>query len=91
MARAMRFDYRRHRPWLEDASILLQIGLTMVGCIGFCLYLGLQLDRWLETRGLFSAIMTVLGVVGGAVTVLRQIRALLEPKRKRDDEGEEPP
>lgn len=87
----MRFNYKRHRPWLDNASILMQIGLTMAGCIVFCFFVGLYLDRWLGTRGIFVTIFTILGVIGGGVTVYRQIREMLEPKtedRNGQDENE---
>ena len=88
----MRFNYKKHRPWLENLSILMQIGLTMAGCIVFCFFLGLYLDRWFTTKGLFVTIFTLLGVVGGAVTVYRQIREILEPRQKsRTEEEEEEP
>jgi F0F1-type ATP synthase assembly protein I len=86
----MRFNYNKHRPWLENLSILMQIGLTMAGCIVFCLFIGLYLDRWLETKGVFVTIFTLLGVAGGAVTVYRQIRGILEPKPNKRTEEDEP-
>jgi F0F1-type ATP synthase assembly protein I len=85
----MRFNYKRHRPWLENAAILLQIGLTMAGCIVFCFFVGLYLDRWLDFRGIFVTLFTVLGVIGGGVTVYRQIREMLEPKAKDRDGQDE--
>lgn len=85
----MRFNYKKHRPWLENLSILMQIGLTMAGCIVFCLFIGLYLDRWLEIKGVFVTIFTLLGVVGGAVTVYRQINVILEPKSKNRNEEDE--
>ena len=85
----MRFNYNKHRPWLENLSILMQIGLTMAGCIVFCCFLGLYLDRWLTTKGVFVTVFTLLGVIGGAVTVYRQIHEILEPRQKRRTEEEE--
>ena len=85
----MRFNYNKHRPWLENLSILMQIGLTMAGCIVFCLFIGLYLDRWLDVKGIFVTIFTLLGVVGGAVTVYRQISEILEPKPKKRTEEDE--
>lgn len=85
----MRFNYKRHRPWLENAAILMQIGLTMAGCIVFCFFVGLYLDRWLDFRGIFVTLFTVLGVIGGGVTVYRQIREMLEPKAKDRDGQDE--
>jgi F0F1-type ATP synthase assembly protein I len=85
----MRFNYNKHRPWLENLSILMQIGLTMAGCIVFCFFLGFYLDRWIGTKGLFTVLFIILGVIGGAVTVYRQIREVLEPKAKDRTEEED--
>ena len=87
----MRFDYRKNRGWIENLSILMQTGLTMAGCIVFCFFIGFYLDRWLGTRGIFVAVFILLGVIGGAVTVYRQIRELLEPKPENRTEEEEDP
>jgi ATP synthase protein I len=78
----MYFSYKKHRGWLEHVSILMQIGLTMAGCIAFCLFVGFYLDRWLGTRRIFTAVFILLGIVGGAVTVYRQIREIIDPKPK---------
>jgi F0F1-type ATP synthase assembly protein I len=87
LAKSMRFDYKKHRTWAEHFSIVMQIGLTMAGCIIFCFFIGLSLDKWIGTRGIFVAIFTVLGVVGGAVTVYRQILEITEAKtgHRKDD------
>ena len=58
---------------MENLSIIMQIGFTMAGCIVFCFFIGRLIDRWLGTRGIFITIFTVLGVVGGANVVYRQI------------------
>ena len=81
------FDYRKNRPWAENLSIVMQIGLTMAGCIGFCFFVGWQIDRWLGLRGIGVAVMTILGVVGGANVVYRQIMELLAPKNPDDPNG----
>jgi ATP synthase protein I len=83
------FDYRKNRPWAENLSIVMQIGLTMAGCIGFCFFIGRLLDRWLDLHGIGVAVMTILGVVGGANVVYRQIMDLLPP-READDEDRPP-
>jgi F0F1-type ATP synthase assembly protein I len=79
----MFFDFKKNRAWAENLAIVMQIGLTMAGCIVFCFFIGLYLDKWIGTSGIFVAIFTVLGVVGGAVTVYRQIFKVIQPK----DEG----
>ncbi len=82
----MVFDYKKNRAWAENLSVVMQIGLTMAGCIVFCFFIGLYLDKWLGTKGIFVTIFTILGVVGGAFTVYRQILQTLEnrPQNKND-------
>src|SRR5210317_819162 len=59
------FNYKKNRAWTEGLHIVMQIGLTMAGCIVFCFFVGLYLDKWLGTKGIFIAIFTVLGIIGG--------------------------
>lgn len=74
------FNYKQNRPWAENLQIVAQIGLTMAGCIIFCLFVGRFLDRWLGTRGIFTVVFVIFGIVGGGVVVYRQIMEILEPK-----------
>ena len=74
-------DYKKHRAWAENLSVVLQIGLTMAGCLGFCFFIGLALDRWLGIRGLFTVVFILLGIAGGANVVYRQIMDIIEPKK----------
>ena len=82
----MLFDYKKNRFWAENLSIVMQIGLTMAGCIIFCFFVGLYLDKWIGTKGIFVSIFTVLGVIGGGVTVYRQITATIKetPEENKD-------
>lgn len=87
----MLFNYKKNRPWAENLTIVMQIGLTMAGCIVFCFFVGLYLDKWLGTRGIFVAIFTIIGVIGGGVTVYRQIMEVIEDssnERKKRDNGD---
>ena len=77
------FDYKRDRPWVENLYIVTQLGLTMAGCIAFCFFVGLYIDRWLGTKGVFITIFIILGVIGGANVVYRQILEIIE--QKEDD------
>lgn len=86
----MRRPNRRNRinkegqyAWSEGLTYVMQIGLTMVGCIAFCFFIGFYLDRWLGTRGVFITIFIILGVIGGAVTAYRQLMEMM-PKNKAD-------
>ena len=74
------FDYKKDRAWVENLYVITQLGLTMVGCIAFCFFIGLYLDKWLGTRGVFLTIFTILGVIGGANVVYRQIIEITEQK-----------
>ena len=82
----MVFNYKKNRVWAEHLSVVMQIGLTMAGCILFCFFIGFYLDKWLGTRGVFIAIFIVLGVIGGGVTVYRQILQTLDdqPQNRND-------
>jgi len=82
----MVFDYKKNRVWAENLSVVMQIGLTMAGCILFCFFIGFHLDKWLGTRGVFITIFIILGVIGGAVTVYRQIlQTLDDPQQNKND------
>ena len=82
----MVFNYNKNRPWVENLSVVMQIGLTMAGCIVFCFFIGLYLDKWIGTKGIFVTIFTILGVVGGAITVYRQIIEVIDAKSDGKDE-----
>lgn len=58
----------------------MQIGLTMAGCICFCFFVGLYLDRWLRTNGVLTVVFILLGIAGGANVVYRQIVKIMEGK-----------
>jgi F0F1-type ATP synthase assembly protein I len=82
--KSMLFDYKKNRSWAENLSIVMQIGLTMAGCICFCFFIGLYLDRWLHTKGVLTVIFTILGVIGGGNVVYRQILEIIEPKKDEE-------
>ncbi|MFH2219470.1 MAG: AtpZ/AtpI family protein [Pseudomonadota bacterium] len=76
------FNFKKNREWAENLTIVTQLGLTMAGCIAFCFFIGLYLDKWLGTKGVFITIFIILGVVGGGVTVYRQILEIIEDEKK---------
>jgi len=88
--KTMLFNYKKNRAWTENLTIVMQIGLTMAGCIIFCFFLGLYIDKWLGTKGIFVTIFTILGVIGGGITVYRQILEVIEDnnnEQKNRDAG----
>jgi len=80
-AQKMVFDFKKNRAWAENLQIVTQLGLTMAGCIAFCFFIGLYLDKWLGTKGVFLTIFIILGVVGGGNTVYRQILEITEDEK----------
>jgi len=80
------FNYDKNRDWTENFALVMQLGLTMAGSILFCFFIGMYLDKWLGTKGLFLVIGIFLGIAGGGVTVYRQIMDMLKDKRKDKDE-----
>ena len=78
----MGFSYKKNRAWAENLTIVMQLGLTMAGCIVFCFFVGLQLDKWLGTKGIFVTVFTILGVIGGGNVAYRQVMEILKDKEK---------
>ena len=62
--------------WVEGLTILMRFGLIMALSILIFLYIGLYLDKKLGTRGIFTLILTLFGIIGGARTVYHQIMDL---------------
>lgn len=81
---AMVLDYKKHRPWAENLSIVMQIGLTMAGCIIACFFIGHYLDRWAGSRGILTVLLTLYGVIGGGVVSYRQIMDVFADSTAKD-------
>ncbi len=64
----------------------MYIGLTMAGSIIFCFFVGRMIDNWLGTKGFFMTIFTIIGVIGGANTVYRQIMEMTEKGKGEESE-----
>ncbi len=83
------FDFKKHGHWYDEIAIVSQLGLTMAGSILLCLAVGYGLDKWLDTKPLFIIVFIILGIIGGGVTVYRQIMKVLDPKRDDSSEAEQ--
>lgn len=88
IARKKFFNYKQHQNWTENLTFIMQIGLTMAGCIIFCFFIGWHIDRWVGTKGIFVSIFTILGVIGGGNVVYRQILEMLDAEKKDDRSSE---
>lgn len=79
------FDYKKNRDWAENLTIVMQLGLTMAGCIVFCFFVGYYLDKWLGFGGIFTTIFILLGVAGGANVCYRQIIEITKQDKKKSN------
>ena len=86
----MGFDYKKNRVWAENLSIVMQLGLTMAGCIVLCFFIGRYVDQWLGTRGIFITVFTIFGVVGGANVTYRQILEITAGKSNAKENTSRP-
>ena len=57
----------------------------MAGSILLCFAIGYFLDKYLGTRGLFITIFIILGIIGGGVTVYRQIDEVMDLSNKKKE------
>lgn len=78
------FDIRNNRAWSENLTFVMQLGLTMAGCIFFCFFIGRFLDRLLGTGGIFMTVFIFLGIIGGGNVVYRQIMEMVASDQSRD-------
>ena len=76
------FSYKKNSEIAENMAIVMQLGLTMAGCIIFCFFIGFYLDKWLGTNGIFVTVFIILGVIGGGNTAYRQILKITEAHKK---------
>jgi ATP synthase protein I len=86
-----KFNIKEHKRWIDSTALPMQVGLTMAGSILLCFAIGYFLDKWLNIKGLFTVIFILLGIVGGGVTVYRQIMAATEENGKRNERDRESP
>lgn len=83
----MVFKFHKNPVWAESVHIVMQIGLTMAGCIVFCLFVGRWMDGLVGTKGIFTTIFILFGVIGGGNVVYRQIMGIMAEERKEKNQG----
>ena len=82
------FDYKKNKVWAENLTIVMQLGLTMAGCIIFCFFVGHFIDRWMGLKGIFTTIFILLGIAGGANVCYRQIVEVTDPKKEEEHDDD---
>ena len=86
------FDIKKEKEWINQVTLVTQLGFTMAGSILLGLVIGYYLDKWLlHTKGPFTVVFILLGIVGGGFTVYRQILEATdqEAQNKKDQSHEE--
>ena len=71
----------------DHLTLVMQVGLTVVGSVLFCLWLGYKIDQWLGIKGVFTIVFILLGIAGGGYTAYRQI-ADLGIDGQQDNDGD---
>jgi len=79
------FDIKKEKEWMNQVTMVTQLGLTMAGSILFGLLVGYYLDKWLlNTKGPFIVVFILLGIVGGGYTVYREIMKATDQDQKNE-------
>jgi ATP synthase protein I len=77
------FNIKKEKEWINQVTLVTQLGLTMAGSILLGLVIGYYLDKWLlHTKGPFTIVFILLGIVGGGYTVYRQIMEATDQETK---------
>lgn len=63
--------------WLRELSLVSQLGITMVMSIACFFVAGFFLDKWLNTKPIFSLIFILLGIASGGYLIYKQIMEIL--------------
>jgi ATP synthase protein I len=74
------------RQLFKSLGFLSSVGISLVASILIGLAMGVYLDRWLDTRPLFTLIMLVIGVISG----FRNVYILTNRELKRQQLEENP-
>ena len=49
----------------RSLSLVFQLGLVLICAIGIGLFVGIKLDTWLGTRGIFLVLGIIFGIAAG--------------------------
>ena len=74
------------RQLYKSLGFLSSVGISLVASILIGLAMGIYLDRWLDTRPLFTLIMLLIGVISGFRNIY--ILTTRELKRQELEEGQ---
>lgn len=72
------------RQLYKSMGFLSSVGISLVASVLIGLTMGIYLDRWLDTRPIFTLIMLLFGIVSG----FRNIYILTARELKRQEQQE---
>lgn len=62
---------------MRELSLVSQLGITMVMSIACFFVAGFFLDKWLNTKPVFSLIFILMGIAGGGYLIYKQIMEVI--------------
>ena len=77
------------RQLYKSLGFLSSVGISLVASILIGLAMGVYLDRWLDTRPLFTLIMLLIGVISGFRNVYILTTRELKRQELEDQTGNE--
>lgn len=58
---------------MKNIVLITQVGLSVISSILLGLWIGIKLDKWLDTKYIFSIIMILLGIASGFLQAYKLI------------------
>lgn len=79
-ARRSRHKARKQNDlsWLRELTLVSQLGITMVMSIACFFVAGFFLDKWLNTKPVFSLIFILVGIISGGYLIYKQIMEIIQ-------------
>lgn len=68
---------KKDLSWIRELSLVSQLGITMVVSIACFFAAGFFLDRWLNTKPVFTLIFMLMGIAAGGYLIYKQIMEII--------------
>lgn len=72
---------------MKNLVLITQLGITLISPILLGLWIGAQIDKWLNLNGIFSVILMLIGVISGFLNAYKLIMRTNVEEKKTDDEN----
>jgi ATP synthase protein I len=71
---------------IRTVGMLSAVGFSFVLAVVIGAWIGLTLDRWLDTSPWLFLFLVFLGLIAGILNVYRTVRIAMAPRSERDDQ-----